>query len=123
MGSAYPTILRITMEETDMSDKLAKLAVAGIPVSQLQEMVSGLDALSKARSVEQGSVCGCGCDGSGGTLCGVGCSNVSRATVGVLDPANQAGITRAELDAVRAQVGQFKDTLRAQARLAGITLR
>ena len=103
-----------------MSERLAKLALAEIPVNQLKQIVVDLDGMSQRAILDSGVCCGLDCPGSSGTVCGLDCHDVSRTTVGVIDPTNKAGITRAELDAARGKVLVFKDTLLAQARVMGI---
>ena len=80
-----------------------------------------MDTLPRRLSVASGGVCGLDCPG-GRTAPSVASTvaSVTRATVGVIDPTNKAGITRAELDAARGKVLVFKDTLLAQARVMGI---
>lgn len=105
-----------------MSEKLAKLALTEIPTDQLKQIVAGMDTLPRRLSAESGGACGLDCPGSEGNLCGLDCHNISRATVGVIDRTNAAGITRAELDAARGKVLVFKETLLTQARIMGKVL-
>ncbi|MHB1357363.1 MAG: hypothetical protein ACYCZF_15445 [Anaerolineae bacterium] len=106
-----------------MSVNLAKKVLTDIPVTQLQQIVSGIEALPKTLSVATGGFCGCGCGGSEGAVCGFDCAGVTRATVGIVDQTNKAGITKTELTEARSKVMGFKDTLLSQARISGIPLK
>ncbi|NLX35653.1 MAG: hypothetical protein GXY68_03070 [Chloroflexi bacterium] len=105
-----------------MSEKLAKLMLAEIPTDQLKQIVAGMETLPQRSAATSGGFCGLDCPGSDGSICGLDCHNVTRSTVGVVDRANVAGITRAELDAARSKSVAFKDTLLTQARILGKVL-
>ncbi|NLX35654.1 MAG: hypothetical protein GXY68_03075 [Chloroflexi bacterium] len=105
-----------------MNERLARLALADIPTTQLKQIIVEFDGLSQRALTDSGVFCGLDCPGTSGTFCGLDCHGVSRAAIGVIDRTNAAGITRAELDAARSQALDFKKTLLAEAHALGKVL-
>jgi hypothetical protein len=86
--------------------KLTRAALRELPVDILLKSIT-----DNGGSVQSGSVCGGGCDGSAGKGCGISCRSVTSETWGSFDRYGITEISMEELEEVRKNLPALRGQL------------